>query len=396
MNRSCLSLSTLLAALPCAAAEPVFETQVIDPAIAIGYGLAICDVDGDGKDDVLLADAREIVWYRNSAGGDWKKHVIARNLTLRDNVCIAARDLDGDGKAEIAVGAQWNPGETSDDTKSGAVFWLQRPAAGDGEWTPVPLPSEPTVHRMHFVRLPEGKHALIMLPLHGRGNRNGEGPNGSRALLYPIPEKPSDSTAWQTRTVDDTMHITHNFDLQPDKSRDILWIGGKEGLLRVQPEGDALQRSRIPLQDVPGTPDFGGIGEVRTGRGPQGQFIATVEPFHGPMVAVYSPGTGDAPWTRSVIDNSLNQGHALACADLLGQGQDQIIAGWREPDAQGHSGIRIYRQDAGTWSAIWTLPPGQMACEDLKIADLNSDGKPDIIAAGRATKNVIILWNRSK
>jgi len=31
----------------------------------------------------------------------------------------------------------------------------------------------------------------------------------------------------------------------------------------------------------------------------------------------------------------------------------------------------------------------------LKVADLNGDGKADIIAAGRATKNVVIYWNRN-
>lgn len=396
MIRYLLPILLLTAALPGAAAEPVFELQTIDPAIAIGYGLAIGDVDGDGKADVLLADAKEIVWYRRSDGGDWNKHIIARNLTLRDNVCIAARDLDGDGKVEIAVGAQWNPGETTDDSKSGAVFWLQRPAAGEGLWTPVPLPSEPTVHRMHFVRLAEGKHALVMLPLHGRGNKNGEGPNGAKALLYPIPEKTADPAAWQTRTVDDTMHVTHNFDLQPEAGQDVLWIGGKEGLLRVQPAPDAPQRTRISMHDAPDTPPFAGIGEVRTGKSASGPFIAAVEPFHGPLVAVYTPAPDKSSWTRTVIDRSLNQGHALACADVLGEGRDQIIAGWREPDAAGHTGIRIYRQDSGKWTPVWTLPPGQMACEDLKVADLNADGKPDIIAAGRATKNVIILWNRSK
>jgi hypothetical protein len=37
-----------------------------------------------------------------------------------------------------------------------------------------------------------------------------------------------------------------------------------------------------------------------------------------------------------------------------------------------------------------------MACEDLRIADLNKDGLPDLIASGRATKNVVIYWNESK
>jgi hypothetical protein len=32
----------------------------------------------------------------------------------------------------------------------------------------------------------------------------------------------------------------------------------------------------------------------------------------------------------------------------------------------------------------------------LKVADLNADGKLDIIAAGRASKNLVIYWNRTQ
>src|SRR6187455_3285340 len=105
-------------------APPKFETQTLDDKVAIGYGLAIGDVDGDGKPDILLADKKQFVWYRN---GDWKKFVLAENLTEHDNVCIAAEDINGDGKVEVAVGAQWNPGETGDAEQSGAVFYLIRP-----------------------------------------------------------------------------------------------------------------------------------------------------------------------------------------------------------------------------------------------------------------------------
>ena len=35
-----------------------------------------------------------------------------------------------------------------------------------------------------------------------------------------------------------------------------------------------------------------------------------------------------------------------------------------------------------------------MATEDLTVADLNEDGKPDIIAVGRATHNVKIYWQQ--
>src|SRR4051812_6066341 len=111
MNHASFSLILLLllgsasihsAELP----SPKFRAVEIDSKIEIGYGLAIADVDGDKKPDILLADKKQIVWYRNPT---WEKFVIAENLTKLDNVCIAAADLDGDGKAEIAAGAGWNP-----------------------------------------------------------------------------------------------------------------------------------------------------------------------------------------------------------------------------------------------------------------------------------------------
>ena len=41
------------------------------------------------------------------------------------------------------------------------------------------------------------------------------------------------------------------------------------------------------------------------------------------------------------------------------------------------------------------IDPDGMACEDLQLADLNGDGKLDIVASGRATKNVKIYFNRT-
>ena len=39
------------------------------------------------------------------------------------------------------------------------------------------------------------------------------------------------------------------------------------------------------------------------------------------------------------------------------------------------------------------LDDGGVAVEDLAVADLNGDGKPEIIAVGRKTQNVRIYWN---
>ena len=49
--------------------------------------------------------------------------------------------------------------------------------------------------------------------------------------------------------------------------------------------------------------------------------------------------------------------------------------------------------DPDDWS-YKIIDSGGMAAEDLTVADLNEDGKPDIIASGRATHNVKIYWQK--
>ncbi len=386
-------LAFVLVVVPFAFAElPELKVrpQVIDAQIRIGYGLAIADVDGDGRVDILLADARQVVWYR---APKWEKFVMAENLTEKDNVCIAARDLDGDGKAEVAVGAEWNPNDT---LKSGAVFLLEAPADRTGRWTPRRLPHEPTTHRMHWMRTASG-WTLAVLPLHGRGNRNGEG-EGVRVLGYGWPWREG-SVAVPLAAEPPALHLTHNFDLLPaaaGQSAESLLIAAKEGVLETRSAAAGFAPFRFI--SVP-------VGEVRRGTLPDGgRFIATIEPMHGNQVAVYrapaSGGSGSADWTpsRQLLDESLNQGHGLATADLLGVGHDQIIAGWRGTRPGDRVGIRLYASVDRTgreWRQHAVVDDNKMACEDLKVADLDGDGRLEVIAAGRASRNVVIYWNET-
>jgi hypothetical protein len=60
--------------------------------------LSIGDVDGDGRDEIVLAGAREIAVY----GSDWKRKCHYEDSSTANRlVSVESEDLDGDGKAEI-------------------------------------------------------------------------------------------------------------------------------------------------------------------------------------------------------------------------------------------------------------------------------------------------------
>jgi hypothetical protein len=367
-----------------AIAAPQFKWKTVEVGkIEVGYGVQIADVDGDGKDDILLADKTTVQWYQNPS---WKKHFIAKDLTARDNVCITARDLTGDGKCEIAVGAQWNPGNTTDPNESGAVFHLIPGTDRGTHWTPNQLQNEPTVHRMHWIKSRDGVHSLIVKPLHGRGNKGGAG-KGGLILEYHMPK--NGGSKWTTEVVSDFMHLTHNFhpvNWDEDREEELL-IAGKEGIWHFDKRDGKWQRRQLTDKAA---------GEIRDGRLPNGKrFIVCVEPHHGIAATIYVESRGKGLWNQlSVLDNELVAGHALQVGDLLGTGNDQIVVAWRG-SRKAEPGIKLFSpaNKAGTKWNQQKLSGKEIAVEDLKIADLNADGKLDIIAAGRQTENLVIFMN---
>lgn len=376
-------LPALLAASASAIEVPHFEAQVVDEAVEIGYGVAVGDVDGDGADDILLVDKREISWFRNPG---WEESTIVRNLSLRDHVCLAAADIDGDGRVEIAAGAQWNPGETSDPAQSGAVLYLERPASGEGLWRPVPLHHDPTTHRMRWVPAAGGGHELVVLPLHGVGNRDGKGENFVKVRAYRAEAaRAGDAAAWTHQAYGARLHVTHNFDFRDG----FLYVGGAEGIVRERPGAD---ESVALITAGNSDPPTRGVGEVAKGT----DFVAAVEPFHGNDLVVYREA-GEGRWRRTLLTDALNQGHALGVADFDGDGREDVAVGWRNPDAEGHVGVKIFFQkEDGSWHPPFWVARDLVAAEDLKVADLDRDGRPDLVVSGRSTNNLVIFWNRAK
>ena len=366
------------AGAPPADPPPRFRTQEIQRDWGVVYAILVADVNVDGRPDVVAINPTQLAWFENPG---WQRHVVLDGATPADNVCIAAADVDGDGRPEIAVGAAWNPRNTS----SGGTLHLATRTTPDGRapWTVRQIGEEPTLHRIRWADVEgDGRPELVVTPLHGRGTSppDWEGP-GARIRIFRPP--PADH-AWRTDTIDDTRHILHNLlvaDFDAGSAGDEIVTASREGLTVFARTVDGAWRRTLVGKGAPGEVALGRVGGVR--------LLATVEPWHGTSLVVYRE-TATLPWPRTTVESAIKGGHALGWADFDGDGDDELAAGWRDGDV----GLALYEIGAdGGRRARHMVDAGGVAVEDLAAADLDGDGRPELIAGGRRTANLRIYWN---
>jgi hypothetical protein len=343
-----------------------FTSREIATGLGVVYAVSVADVNHDRRPDIVALTGTQLLWFENPS---WTRHVLAEKLTAADHVAVAPLDIDGDGRLDFAVAADWQSTNTS---SGGSLHWV----ASSGAVTR--LFSEPTIHRIGWVDVDgDQRPELIVVPLHGRGAQppSWTGGPGARILVFRIPADPA-RDPWPHEVASDSLHIAHNF---IGVGREI-WVASTEGVHALSRDRAGKWTQRKIAEGAP--------GEIKLGRVQNRRVLATVEPWHGPSVAIYDE---DSPlWRKTVIETGLAQAHALGWADFDGDGHDELAVGWRNKPW----GLALYRHDSGQWRKL-PIDDG-VAAEDLAIADLDNDGRPEIIAGGRATSNLRIYTLQRK
>jgi hypothetical protein len=368
-----------------------------------GYQGAVADVNGDGRLDILglSADQSVVEWYENPT---WTARPIT--TATQRNISLAPLFLPGTPARGVALASDFALG----DTTHGSVWWAE-PTTGPGlassaEWRLSPIGKLPSTHRLRWANLDgTGHKALVDEPLLGYGavapSYNGPAP----ITWFEMPEtllrghasahdvKPQ---AWASHLIDNSLTVVHGLTIVDwdGDGRDEILTASFEGVHLLHSSGHApnLTWTRTHLGE--GDQKSGakrGAGEVGTGKVGGKRFLATIEPWHGDKVVVYTEGKQGEMWSRHVIDPTFQEGHALACADLDGDGNDEIVAGFRGP---GTSVYVYYAADSSGANWERQLLDADMGASGMAIADINGDGRPDVVVIGASATGLKWYENR--
>ena len=180
-------------------------------------------------------------------------------------------------------------------------------------------------------------------------------------------------------------------------NRDQILVASFEGigLYRATGTGDGMTFEKELLStghDSEPAPRLG-ASDVGVGTSNGERIFASVEPWHGNEVVVYTEGEGS--WQRRVIFDGIGSGHEIAVLDLNGDGYADVIANDNsrvsERNPNGTPGVHVFFSpaDPATGEWIYTKIESEAAMNSCVGGDMNEDGRPDIVCVGAGS---IIRW----
>lgn len=305
---------------------------------------AIGDVDGDGDDDVVIVKnlRGQLLWFENSGtptdGKLWQRHVITTDLPGAYDVALA--DFDNDGDLDVAA-SSWTLGNQ--------FAWFENNGApAKGEW------------KKHVIEKDVAEtRTMRAADFDGDGDADllGTGRKAHHVIWYEN-QQDGNSVVWKKHFVDD--------------------------------------KSRCPAHGNPADMDGDGDLDIVMAMGfyyrpGSGQSDASLQPEDNQIVWYENGGKPAAGlWKKHVIDPRFEDAFEAVAGDLDGDGDIDVAAtSWRNP------GRVAWFGNHGNPRGHWTrhmLKNNWRSANQLIIADLNGDGKPDIAACAEHGSYELRWW----
>jgi hypothetical protein len=310
-----------------------WKKTVVDTAFR-SEGVAIADVNKDGKMDIIVGD----VWYE---APDWKMHEIRPSKDYRDgekNVysnCMAcwAEDINGDGWPDvIVVGFPGNP-----------CYWYENPQGKEGHWKQHEIWHSACNETPQFVDLfGTGKRVLVMA-WQPKGKEN----EGQMAWFSPGKDP---TELWEMHPISEPS-IPPTFKATSETFDRMAKDGvPPEAVAKLQELKDKTFSSEKELMDAAAK-------------------MLTAEEFkaHQAKFKQYATIPG------KIAPGTFRFSHGLGVGHINGDGRQDVICteGWWE------------QPENPNGKTPWAFHPARLgdACADMFAYDVDGDGKADVISS---------------
>ena len=371
-----LDVNKALAAVPVPGSAVSFEKVVIDREFR-SEGVAVADVNRDGRSDILVGD----IWYE---APDWKVREIrppekydAANGYSR---CFAAfaEDVDKDGWPDVlVVGFPGAP-----------AYWYRNPGTGEGHWQEYLLATEACGETPLYADLTGDGKPEPIFAMNGRITWFRPGQDETMPwLAYPM-----------SHMLEAFAKFGHglgvgdvNGDGRPDVLTTELWWEGPVDYTR--PDW-GFHRAKLG-------PDCADMIVYDVNGDGHNDVLTSSAHEYGVWWFEQTPGQGDSPFVQHEIDKSISETHALILADLNNDGLQDLVTGKRyfahgehDPGALEPSLLCWYelqRPEAGKVSYVkHVIDEDSGVGTQFNVLDFNEDGLLDIITSNKKGVSVFL------
>lgn len=379
--RAGLALAAALAAVGAhAPGPPAFVRHVLAPG-AFGQvvdSVAAGDLDGDLRPEAVVAGERYLLWYPRPDG---PPRLIARGV-FGAGAAVAVRDLDGDRRPDVITGETSQPGGRRE-------VWFANTPSG---WRRHVLAERSYCHDLAFV--PMRRPQVVCIDQFAE--RIG--------LLAP---GAAVTAPWSYVPVAEGVVAMGAAVADLDRDGRLDVVAGRSWY-RVGADGRWERRAYTTATGpLPEFDDFAKLAVLDVDGDRRLDVVAALfaESPAGALLVFHAPPDPLAGgWTWSVLDNGPLFGvHGLAAARFDGCARPELavgetnVGGWDfGPAPDPH--VYLYRRLASGWSRTVVDAVG---AHDLTAADLDGDGRPDLLGHEENTdrasppRNGRVFWWRN-